>query len=87
MTEIADRKETRGALKKWRHNANDLQVRVVVKPPGSDSQYTIQFRCIGAKHSAGPTDFNIISMSQLIHTALRERFGGVVRYGGRNEVC
>ena len=83
---VTEKKETRGLPKKLRYSGSDLQVRIYVKPPGSDRQYLIDFRAVGAKGAARPTDFNIVAMSQLFHDALRKQFGGNIQYGGKGEL-
>ena len=83
---VAEKKETRGIARKLKYSGSDLQLRIIVKPPGDQGQYMIEFRAVGAKGASKPTDFNIVSMSQLFHDALRKQFGGNIQYGGKGEL-
>ena len=83
---MTEKTETRGLPKKMKFHSKDLQVRCFVKEPGSTVQYMMQFRVLNAKGAGSPTDFNIISMSQLFYNALKAKFGGHVRYGGKGDL-
>ena len=86
MTAATKQRPGPGALPKLKYSGKDLQVRVSVLPPGHQHQYTINFRCMGAKGAGSPSDFMATSMYQIIGAALQRKFGGILKIGGRDGV-